>query len=44
MACSVLKPVRVVDGDYVVVDHDGVATVVQDELQNACQFAGTAGE
>jgi hypothetical protein len=31
---------RVLDEDYVVVDQDGIATVVQDELQNTYQFAG----
>lgn len=31
---------RVVDEDYVVVDQDGIATVVQDELQNTYQLAG----
>ncbi len=31
---------RVVQEDYVVLDQDGVATVVQDELQNTYQFAG----
>lgn len=31
---------RVVDQDYVVVDQNGVATVVQDELQNTYQLVG----
>jgi hypothetical protein len=31
---------RVVVEDYVVVDQDGIATVVQDELQNTYQLAG----
>jgi len=31
---------RVLDEDYVVVDQDGIATVVQDELQNTYQLAG----
>lgn len=31
---------RVVEEDYVVVDQDGIATVVQDELQNTYQLAG----
>jgi hypothetical protein len=31
---------RIVDEDYIVVDQDGIATVVQDELQNTYQLAG----
>lgn len=31
---------RVADEDYVVVDQDGIAIVVQDELQNTYQLAG----
>ena len=31
---------RILDEDYVVVDQDGIATVVQDELQNTYQLAG----
>jgi hypothetical protein len=30
--------VRIVDEDYVVVDREGIATVVQDELQNTYQL------
>lgn len=33
---------RVLDEDYVVVDQDGIATVVQDELQNTYQLVGLA--
>jgi hypothetical protein len=32
---------RVVDADYIVVDQDGIATVVQDELQNTYQLAAS---
>lgn len=32
---------RVVDADYIVVDQDGIATVVQDELQNTYQLTAT---
>ena len=31
---------RILEEDYVVVDQDGIATVVQDELQNTYQFVG----
>ncbi len=31
---------RILDADYVVVDQEGIATVVQDELQNTYQLAG----
>ena len=31
---------RVVEEDYVVLDQDGVAIVIQDELQNTYQFSG----